>query len=134
MVVGVTLANALGQSTLPRLARYYAEGDCRAFLILLLKLVCLGSVLGVAGVLFIWLAGRSILLLLYRPEYGVYTEVFLWLAIATAVGLVASLLNYGITAVRYFRAQTLVILAYTVMIGACAIMVPSRRLLEQRSQ
>src|SRR4029077_4261951 len=65
MVGGVVVSNALGQSALPRLARYYANGDCRAFLFLLLKVVCLGLVLGVAGVLLIWLAGRPILLLLY---------------------------------------------------------------------
>jgi O-antigen/teichoic acid export membrane protein len=130
MVGGVVVSNALGQSTLPRLARYYANGDCRAFLFLLLKVVCLGLVLGVAGVLLIWLAGRPILLLLYRPEYGIYTMVFFWLGVGTGVCVVASLLNYGITAVRYFRAQMLVILIVTlVTIGACATLIPTYRLL-----
>jgi O-antigen/teichoic acid export membrane protein len=130
MVGGVIVASALGQSALPRLARYYANRDGRAFLYLLLKVVCLGLVLGVAGVLLIWLAGRPILLLLYRAEYGIYTTVFLWLGIGTGVSLVASLLNYGITAVRYFRAQMLVVIIVTIVtIGACAILVPTHGLL-----
>jgi O-antigen/teichoic acid export membrane protein len=130
MVGGVLVANALGQSALPRLARYYANRDGQAFLYLLLKVVCLGSVLGAAGVLLIWLAGRPILLLLYRPEYAIYTTLFLWLGIGTGVSLLASLLNYAITAVRYFRSQMLVVIVVTlVTIVACAILVPTHRLM-----
>ena len=55
------------------------------------------------------LAGRPILLLLYRPEYAEHVAAFLLLAAATALGYVASILGYAMTAARYFRAQLPVI-------------------------
>jgi O-antigen/teichoic acid export membrane protein len=42
LVAGTTVVNALGQSAVPRLARYYADGDYRAFSSLIRKLLCLG--------------------------------------------------------------------------------------------
>src|SRR5207237_180790 len=48
MVAGATVVGALGQSATPRLSQYYASGERRAFLSLLLKLVSLASALGLA--------------------------------------------------------------------------------------
>jgi len=125
MSAGITIINALGQSATPRLARYFAEGDRRAFSILLFKLLCLGSAVGIAAVVLVIVAGRPILLLLYRPDYAVYMNTFLWLGIAAAIGYPASLLGFGMTAARYFLAQVPVFAATTlVTIVGCAILVP----------
>ena len=51
MVAGNTVVGALGQSASPRLARYYAEGNGRAFRRLLVKLVGLGAGMGLVGLL-----------------------------------------------------------------------------------
>ena len=99
------MVGALGQSAFPRLARYYAEGSVRAFRRLLVKLVGLGAGLGIVGLLVALVAGRSILTLLYKPEYAEHADLFAWLMTAAAVSYVASLMGYGITAARYFRAQ-----------------------------
>lgn len=126
---GTTAVNALGQSAAPRLARYFADRDCRAFSSLLCKLLYFGLGIGMGGVLLIWLAGRPILLLLYRPEYADYTGVFLWLGISASISFVVSFLGYAMTAARYFRAQLPVFLIVTLVTAlGCSILVPRYRL------
>jgi len=105
VVAGTMLVNALGQSASPRLADYYAKGMNEAFSMLLLKLVSVGLLLGVAGVLMALVAGSELLTLLYGPEYARYLGTFTWLMVAAGITYIASLLGYGITAARYFRVQ-----------------------------
>ena len=105
MVVGQMVVSALAESASPRLAKYYAAGNSTAFRTLLFKLVGVGAVLGGAGVLVAVVAGREILTLLYRPEYGEQADLFVWLMVAAGMGYMSSFLGYGITAARYFRIQ-----------------------------
>jgi O-antigen/teichoic acid export membrane protein len=129
MAAGTTIINALGQSATPRLARHYAEGDQRAFSSLLLKLLGLGLAVGAGAILLILLAGRPILTMLYRPEYAGYVNAFFWLGVAAGIGYPASLLGFGMTAARYFRAQLPVFLAVTlVTVAGCAAFVPRYQL------
>ena len=125
LAAGSTVVNALGQSAAPRLARYYTDQDYRAFSSLLRKLLGLGLAIGMGGIVLIWLGGHQILLLLYRPEYAERTSVFLWLGLSSGISYVASLLGYGMTAARYFRAQLPVFLITTVVTAVgCTIFVP----------
>ena len=125
LAAGTVVINALGQSAAPRLARYYADRDHRAFSSLMGKLLCLGLAIGLGGIVLIWLAGRPILVLLYQPEYADRTDVFLWLGIAAGISYVASFLGYAMTAARYFRAQLPVFLVATLVTAVgCAILVP----------
>lgn len=129
LAAGTVVVNALAQSALPRLARHYADGDYRAFSSLLRKLLCLGFALGTGGVLFIWLAGRRVLLLLYQPEYATHVGTFLWLGVAAGIGYAASLLGYAVTAARYLRAPLPVYLIVILVTAAgCAILVPHYQL------
>jgi O-antigen/teichoic acid export membrane protein len=105
MVAGDTVVGALGQSAVPRLAKYYAEGMTEAFNALLLKLVGIGALLGVMGVLVVLVAGSEILTLLYGPEYATHVDVFVWLMVAAGIQYAASLLGYGMSAARYFTVQ-----------------------------
>src|SRR5258708_7779966 len=125
LAAGTIVVNALGQSAAPRLARYYADRDYRAFSSLMRKLLGLGLAIGIGGIVLIWLAGRPILLLLYRPEYADSLGVFLWLGVAAGISYVASFLGYAMTAARYFRAQLPVFLIATLVTAVgCAILVP----------
>lgn len=129
LAAGTMVVNALGQSATPRLARYYADGDHRAFSSLMRKLLFLGVAVGAGGTLVIWLAGRPILRLLYRPEYADHVGTFLWLGIAAGVGYVASLLGYAMTAARYLRVQLPLNLIGTLVTAAgCAILVARHQL------
>ncbi len=130
MVAGNMVVLALGESASPRLAKYYSEGNRVGFCTLLLKLVGMAVVLGVAIVLVAFVAGREILTLLYRPEYGEYKDLFVWLMIAAGIGYVSSFMGYGITAARYFRVQ---IPLFTLVTGissvACFWLLPKLGLL-----
>ena len=122
--------NALGQSAIPRLAKYYAAGNSTAFRTLLLKLVGICALLGGAGVLVALVAGREILTLLYRPEYAEYANVFVWLMLAAGILYVDAFLSYGITAARYFRIQIpLFSLVTGATVLACIWLIPSNGLL-----
>lgn len=120
---------ALGQSATPRLARYYTEGDTAAFRTLLLKLLGIGVLLGVAGVLVTLVAGREILTLLYRPEYAEHADILVWVMLAGGIWYVASMLGFGATASRRVRFQPLALCAVVVVsFGACYILVPTHGL------
>ncbi|MBE9015946.1 polysaccharide biosynthesis protein [Chroococcidiopsis sp. CCALA 051] len=125
MLAGTMVVNALGESANPRLAKYYATGDSLAFRTLLLKLVGIGISIGGIGVLVSVVAGRQILTLVYRPEYGEYTGILILLMLATAVNYVASLLGYGMTAARYFRIQIpLFALVTAISAVVCFLLIP----------
>jgi O-antigen/teichoic acid export membrane protein len=125
MIAGSTVIGALGQSATPRLAQIYARADRQAFGRLLGRMVIFGGVLGVLGVLAVWLAGAPILTLLYRPEYANHVHVFLWIAIAMGLGYAASFLGYGMTAARYFRAQVPIFFVTMLVTAAgCALLIP----------
>lgn len=105
MVATGTVVNALGQSTSPRLAKYYAAGNRVAFRRLLLKLVGVGTLLGVAGVLVAIVTGQKLLTLMYQPEYAKHTDLFVMVMSAAGVSGIASFLGYGMSAARYFQIQ-----------------------------
>ena len=129
MIAVTTIIGALGQSATPRLSQHYSVGERRAFLSLLLKLIGLAVAVGLAAVFVVGIAGRQILLLLYRPEYAEHVTAFLLLAIATALGCAASILGYAMTAARYLRAQLPVFMLTTaVTAAACATLVPRQQL------
>jgi O-antigen/teichoic acid export membrane protein len=122
---GNIVAIALGLSASPRLAKYYAEGKDNAYRGLLFKLVGVGVLLGGAGVLVAVVLGREILTILYRPEYAEYQDVFVMLMVAAGIAYVATFLDYGMTAARYFRAQLpLFALVTAVTVLACLWLVP----------
>jgi O-antigen/teichoic acid export membrane protein len=126
MVAGGMVVNALGESANPRLAKYYAAGDSKAFRTLLFKLVGIGAFLGVMGVFVALVGGRQIITLLYRPEYANHTDLFVWLMLATAVNYVSSFLGYGMTAARYFRIQMpLFFIVTAISAMACFWLVPN---------
>ena len=130
MVAGNTVVSALGQSASPRLARYFASGDSKAFCNLLLKLLGIGALLGSLSVLIALLAGRELLTIIYRPEYASYMNVFFWLMVASGVSYIASFLGYGMTAARYFKVQLILNVIFSaVMVGTSAVLIPSHGLL-----
>lgn len=105
IALGNMIVSALGDASISRLAQYYANGNRIAFRNLLFKLVGIAAVVGVIGVLVAIVAGRPILTLLYRPEYGEQTNLFVCLMVVAGINYMSSFMSYGITAARYFRIQ-----------------------------
>lgn len=106
LTAGSTIVNALGQSALPRLARYFTERDLRRFWRLTYQLAGLAFLLGAGGIVAASLLGRPLLATVYRPAYGAYAGLLAWIMVAGLLSYVSGILGYVITSARVFVAQT----------------------------
>ena len=105
MAAGGMVINALDKAVTPRQANYYAEGNKKAFITLLVKLLGIASFVGLGGVLVAALAGRPLLTLIYRPEYAEHADILVMLMVAGWVSYMNYFLGAGMTAARHFRIQ-----------------------------
>jgi O-antigen/teichoic acid export membrane protein len=106
LVTAATLViSALGQSASARLAVMFTERRFGAFKRLIGRLVFTGTALFVAGVPVALIAGRWVLTVLYRREYGDHVNVLVTLLVTSAIAAVGSFLGYGLTAARCLRVQ-----------------------------
>jgi O-antigen/teichoic acid export membrane protein len=95
---------ALGESAVRQLALRFATSK-RAYFALLIRLLGIGALIGLVGVAGGILFGQPALTLLFRPEYGAFTQVLIWLLAAQLVLNVQSFVGYAMTAARWFKAQ-----------------------------
>jgi O-antigen/teichoic acid export membrane protein len=125
MAVGNVVIQALGQSASPRLARYHATGDRAAFWRLLGRLLAVGLVAGVGGLLLVSFAGAPLLRLLYTEEYARHVGLLGLLMLAAAVSYLTSFLGCAMTAARAYRAQVpLFALVAAATAAGCQVGVP----------
>ena len=118
MSAGNLLVGALAQSVFVRLARLYAEGRRRAFTFLLLKLLGIGTVLGVGGILVAWIAGARLLAIIYRPEYAAESRLLVWFMVVAWVGYLGQFMGYAMTSARLFVHQIPLFVLGVVIIAA----------------
>lgn len=104
LVAGTLIVAALTRSVSPRLAKYYAE-NIKAYKSLLLKLILIGIVLGVTGIIIAVSAGKLILTILFKPEYAEHSNVFVIIVMAGLLLILFSFMNVGLTAARKFAIQ-----------------------------
>jgi O-antigen/teichoic acid export membrane protein len=102
---GQTIEAALGQSASPRFAQYYIQGKKQEFINLLLKLIGLGVLIGLVGIVVAGIKGNLILSLLYTAEYVKYQEIFVWMMVIMTVEYVGSFLCYGLIASHHLGVQ-----------------------------
>jgi len=105
LTAGTMVVGALGQSATPRLALYAFQGKRQKFRGLSCRLVLIGMMLGLCGVLAALIFGRQLITLLYGREYSLNGHLLPWLMIAATVVYMASLGGYSLTAARYFQVQ-----------------------------
>jgi O-antigen/teichoic acid export membrane protein len=128
-VAGNTVMAAMGQSAMPRLARYF-DSNRPAFARLLMKMVLLGAAVGILGIALGFVFGSVFLRLAYRSDYAQYSTVFTCLMVAAAFAYVGSMLGYGMTAAKLFRPQVPLFLAATASTAlACWLLIPRLGLL-----
>lgn len=126
MVVGLTIIGALGQSATPRLARLFSLGKLRQFNLLLLKLIFISFLLGIAGVIVAAFFGKTLLTLLFKPEYSENDFAFTLLMVAAGIGYVGSFLGFGITATRTFHKFLVPYISITaVTLISSALLIPN---------
>jgi O-antigen/teichoic acid export membrane protein len=105
ITVGSTIVNALGQTSTPRLARYFSECNLPRFRQLIFRLAGLVLLLGASGVLVAMFLGKFVLRLIYRPEYGAHSGLLVAVMGAATLSYLAIALGYAVTGARVFRAQ-----------------------------
>jgi O-antigen/teichoic acid export membrane protein len=129
VVGGTTIINALGTAVSPRLSRFFSMGETGRFASMLARSTGIGMFLGVAGVGVSLLGGPQILRFLYNNEYAGYSEVLVWMMVAATVSYVASMLGFGMTAARSFKAQAPLFAVVTATtIAGSALLIPSYHL------
>jgi len=109
---------ALGLAATPRLANYYASCCSLRYRKLLLRMVAFGLLVGAGGVMVCTVAGPQIMTLLYGPEYAAFNDVLILIMLAAAIDFVATFLDYGINAARYFKVQVPLLAA---VLGSAAL-------------
>lgn len=105
VVSGTTVMNSLGQSAAPRLSRYYTENNLIAFKNLLRKLIIIGFVFGILGLVVSVLLGKQILTVIYTPLYGEYNYLLITIMISGIFMYTSTFLGFSITATKNFRVQ-----------------------------
>ncbi|HSB16432.1 MAG TPA: hypothetical protein VLE22_18420, partial [Bryobacteraceae bacterium] len=105
ITVGSTIVNALGQTSTPRLARYFSECNLPRFRQLIFRLAGLVLLLGASGVLVAMFLGKFVLRLIYRPEYEAHSGLLVAVMGAATLSYLAIALGYAVTGARVFRAQ-----------------------------
>jgi O-antigen/teichoic acid export membrane protein len=122
LLVAVNLiVSAVGQSAVSRLSRLFADGDYRGFRRISGGMLGMAALLLCCGVPLARILGRSLLTLLYRPEYGRHNSLFVLMVATAGIAAIASFLGYGMTAARAFRLQVPVIAASTLTTAGCAL-------------
>ncbi len=125
IVAGTTVVSALGQSASPRLAHYYAMGETTRFRTLLVKLLGVGALLGLSGIVISLVSGRQILTILYTSAYAMMADVFAWIMVAAAMAYLASFLGYALTATRHFAIQPFIFGGVALVNGLlCLVLIP----------
>jgi O-antigen/teichoic acid export membrane protein len=104
LVVGNLMTNAVGQTVLPRLAKYF-DHNRPAFKLLLGKLLAAAVGIGLLGVVASALLGRQILTLLFKPDYAEHSDVFVSLMVAGCGLFVFSWANTALTAAQRYAVQ-----------------------------
>jgi len=123
-VAGNTVMSAMGQSAMPRLARYF-DSDRPAFARLLTNMILFSVVVGILGIGFALLFGPTFLRLVYRPDYAQYSTALTWLMAAAAFAYIGSMLGYATTAARIFLPKVPLLIATAAVTAlACWFLTP----------
>jgi O-antigen/teichoic acid export membrane protein len=71
------------------------------------------------------LLGEPLLALIYGPAYAAHADVFVLVMLAGGLAYVSSFLGYGMTAARFFKAQTpLFLLVVSVTAAGSLLLIP----------
>lgn len=125
MAAGDQVNMALGQSAAPRLAKYFAEGRIHQYRVLTTKLIGIGALLGLTGVIIAIVVAPEILKILFTPEYADHGPILIIIMIAAACAYISSYLGYAMTALRKFWLQAAIASTTTVVaLVASVLLIP----------
>lgn len=120
MTAGNTVANALAEAAIPKLANLYSARKTSAFFRLVRFMFAIGCGMGLSGVAIALLAGPWLLRIMYRAEYAQHSDVFVWLMVAAALGYVGTFLGAAATSTRAFSQFVIPYLVFTAVAAAAS--------------
>jgi len=124
MVIGGTVISALADAVRPTLARHFITAP-KSFIVLLIKLLVAAGAVGLAGILVAIVGGRSLLTILYRPDYATHVDLLVWVMVAAFVWYLSTFCTTAIVAARSFRVLVLLLSATAISVAvACHVLVP----------
>jgi O-antigen/teichoic acid export membrane protein len=97
---GTSITRALNQAVATPLAACRAVGDFAAFRVIVIRLLCLYTVIGVIGISIASAFGDKILTFLFRAEYAAYAHVLVLAMIAATVQFLAGILDLSMITLR----------------------------------
>jgi len=120
---------ALASCIIVKLAKAWVTQDRRTYQSLFFRFVAVSAIVGSGGVLLAVTCGSRLLTLLFRPEYAHSTGVLSRIMAAGAIGYVACVQGYTLTAARKLLVQIPPLAASGVVTSLCClILVPKRGL------
>jgi O-antigen/teichoic acid export membrane protein len=127
MLLGVytMVHTALGNATLPRLSKYFAE-NTKAFVWLFVRLIGLNLCLGMIFVAVAFMFGKPILRILFTADYAQHNDIFVMLAVSSCILSIFSVANWGLNATRQFAVQVPIYICTAVVSGICSIVLIPR--------
>lgn len=120
---------AVGQATLPRLAKHFMDGDRTAFLKVLFRNLLVVLFCGLLGLMAVVYFGPNLLTIVYTKEYAAYNAVFVLVILSSVVFSAASMLGYALTAIKCYGEQVPIFIAVIfVNTTMCSFLIPVLRL------
>jgi O-antigen/teichoic acid export membrane protein len=127
-VLGRMVATAMSKSAAPRLAKHINAKKITKFTRLLMKLILIGAVVGIVGVVGALLIGEWFLAVFFGPEYAVHNSVLIWVMVSTAIATSFVYLGTAMTAWRNLKAQAVIVLCKCVLVlVVCYTLIPEHK-------
>ena len=100
---GQTIIFSLGNTGMPRLSVYHAHGQYKRYRNLVLKMMCAGTAMGIAGIALAAIAGDRVVMLLYSRDFAGCRGVLTWLMVAAGAAYPTGVYIYSVLAARMYR-------------------------------
>ncbi len=107
IVVGSTIINAVGQSAIPRLAKYSTQ-DISDFMRLFYQMLLIAAAVGVFGIIFASLFSDIFLSLVYTPEFIGNRNLFVSLMVLATIVYLSGISGCALGALQLFRIQAVI--------------------------
>lgn len=120
-MIGSRVVTAIGQAAGPRMAKYFAAGNRRAYLWLLAKVSAVVVLLGAAMVATVAMVGVPVLGWLYAADYRPHAELAVYLALAGALMYLTVPLGMAVEAMRRFKSH---LIARAAGVAAMSLLLP----------
>jgi len=118
LTAGTLVVSTFGQASFLPVVKACAEADRAKYRMLIWQAMALAGGLGVVAIVASVFFGRTLLIHLFRREYGEYTDILVRLMIAGMMMFMASGLGYVMTAARKLRPQIPLLLLAAVAAAA----------------